>query len=536
MPVPDKILETPRLRHRLSLLLLFFLTPTLLLARGPEPTIRIPLETLGFLPLTNQFLLSGSSMFTVHYIDEQHLLITFTVRRLMMRLPDEPPDDQDRIVDAVLLELPSGHILARTAWRLHDHGQYLWSLGQGRFLLRLRDTLTTFAPLANLSTGQPFAQRPFLHSERRIVGVLLSPEFDFLIVETIERPPLIDAPPSTTSFFGMTPPTPQSNDPQKSKDPAPVLISFYRLATPPEVPDRVVPRAAGQARSRVPGRIPATSAGYIAIVDQGHDHWAFDFNSFNGKTTELAAFDSTCRPTPAFVSRSEFIAFGCHGGQNPHTLGAFNMHAEEMWEQNLIDAYIAPTFSYAPAGGRFAFSRISVHSGLAASDFLIPELLNGQSVVVYQTETGKQLLRVDLSPIQRSGQNFALSPDGLNLSVVRNNALEIYSLPPLTGQDQAAIKHAQSVIPEESDAPVTLGGSHSTSTSSRRSLASAPPAHSDTVEHALPATSTEANPAPPPAASTDGATENPPANTPRKPPTLYTPGSDSPAESDGPPK
>jgi hypothetical protein len=535
MPVPDKILATPWLRHRLSLLLLFFLTPALLLAKGPEPSSRIPLEPLGFLPLSSQFLLSGSSMFTIHYIDEQHLLVTFTVRRLMKRLPDEPPDDQDRIVDAVLLELPSGHILARTAWRLHDHGQYLWSLGQGRFLLRIRDTLTTFAPLANLSAGQPFTQRPFLYSQRRIVGVLLSPEFDFLVVETIERPPLIDAP--QTSFFGMTQPS-QSNDPQKSNDPAPVLISFYRLATPSDAPERVIPRVAGQARSRVPGRIPATSAGYIAIVDQGHDHWAFDFNSFAGKKTELAAFDSTCRPSPAFVSRSEFIAFGCHGGQTPHALGAFNMRAEEMWEQNLFDSYISPSFSYAPASGRFAFSRITIHSGLAMSDTLIPELLGGQNVIVYQTESGKQLLRIDCSPIARAGQNFALSPDGLSLSVIRNNAIEIYALPPLTPQDQADVKHAQAIVPEDNDAPVSLANSHSTSTSARHSLTAAPAAGSppDPALNAtpLPAAASEANPAPP--AQQDGSTDDPPANTPRKPPTLYAPGSDRPAEPADPPK
>ena len=46
--------------------------------------------------------------------------------------------------------------------------------------------------------------------------------------------------------------------------------------------------------------------------------------------------------------------------------------------------------------------------------------LTGQSVVVYQTESGKQLLHVDCSPIARAGQNFALSPDGMSLAVIRD--------------------------------------------------------------------------------------------------------------------
>jgi hypothetical protein len=278
-------------------------------------------------------------------------------------------------------------------------------------------------------------------------------------------------------------------------------------------------------------------------VDQGHDHWAFDFNSFTGKKIELAAFDSTCRPSPAFVSRSEFIAFGCHGGQNPHALGAFNMHAEEMWEQNLFDAYISPSFSFAPASGRFAFSRITIHSALAISDVLMPELLGGQTVVVYQTGTGKQLLRVDCSPIARAGQNFALSPDGLSLSVIRNNAIEVYSLPPLTPQDEADVKHARALIPEDNDAPVSLTTSHNATTDARHAPAKTPttlPADGnppDTVVHAVPAAASEANPAPPATASTqpNDAGDAPSASQPRKPPTLYTTAPDPPETPANPP-
>ena len=98
-------------------------------------------------------------MFTLHYVDDKHLLVTFVVHRLIPRLRDEPEDDQDRVTDAVLLELPTGKVLARTTWHLHDHGQYLWNLGHGHFLLRIRDTLTTFAPLANLSEDVSLAAR-----------------------------------------------------------------------------------------------------------------------------------------------------------------------------------------------------------------------------------------------------------------------------------------------------------------------------------------------------------------------------------------
>ena len=63
-------------------------------------------------------------MFTVDFVDEKHLLLTYSTKRLLKRLPDCPAGDQDRVIDAVLLEVPSGKVLGRTSWRTHDRGQY----------------------------------------------------------------------------------------------------------------------------------------------------------------------------------------------------------------------------------------------------------------------------------------------------------------------------------------------------------------------------------------------------------------------------
>ena len=184
MPVPSIINARVGLRKLLGLLLLVFVTKCAV-AKGPEPAAKIPLEPLGFPSLPNQFLLSGSSMFTVEFVDEKHLLVTFSTKRLLKRLADCPDTDQDRIIDALLLEVPDGKVLARTSWRVHDRGQYLWNLGHGRFMLRTRNKLTTFAPMVNLAKGNTFRERPLIDSERRIGGVLLSPDTDLMILETL---------------------------------------------------------------------------------------------------------------------------------------------------------------------------------------------------------------------------------------------------------------------------------------------------------------------------------------------------------------
>jgi hypothetical protein len=244
-----------------------------LFAAHNPPAHRILLEGLGFQPISSRYLLAGSSMLTVHYVDETHLLVTFGARRLIHRVPNDPPTDEDRNVDALLLDLPSGHVVARAEWLLHDHGQYLWNLGQGHFLLRVRDTFTTFAPVANSAHGQSFTQAPFLNSQRHIVAVLLAPDRSLLTIESTEPPPLIDGDPAT------------SNDPVAAS--TAVQINFYRLSTPEGPNGRVIPRVAGGALARQAVDLPITSAGILNVLDQGRQRWAFDFHPHAGKTQEL---------------------------------------------------------------------------------------------------------------------------------------------------------------------------------------------------------------------------------------------------------
>ena len=550
MPVPSYI-PTPRrlLRSRLATVAVAFgfllpapysLLPAF--ARGAEPPLRIPLENLGFQPLSAQFLLNGSSMLTLHYVDDKHLLLTFVTHRLIPRLPDEPEDDQDRIVDAVLLELPNGRVLARTSWHLHDHAQYLWSLGHGQFLLRIRDTLTTFAPLANLSTGRPFAEHPFIISvERRLAVLIVSPDSDLLIIESVKRKPPEEKP--KTPLFG---PTPQPKVAERD----PVQINFYRLHSD-ENGAPVAPVYAGAVISQHTGDIPATTAGFLAVVDQGHPHWAFDFHSYAGKVAELSPFDSSCSPAPLFVSHSEFIAFGCRGAQTMQQIGGFNMRGEEMWEQGLFGDFIAPSLAFAPAGGRFALSRIMLRHTAIPDQPVSSDEVSSQTVVVYQTGTGKQLLHADCSPVERAGQNFALSPNGSALAVVHADAIEIYNLPPLTDKDAAAVKLAQTSAPPENNLPIHFNTQTASSTDADADAPqpASPPAATATAATGTtppassqpPASPQPSTPAPEAEKPLPPALTEPPASQPsgdptpdqqerRTPPTLYTlPGDKPPA-------
>lgn len=538
MPVPrtSNSHQGYRLSPLACLSLLFGLALCPLFARGPDPPRRILLDPLGFHPISSQFLLSGGSMITLDYVDDAHLLITFNVHRLMPRLPDDPEDDQDRNVDALLLELPSGHILARTSWRLHDHAQYLWNIGQGRFLLRVRDTLTVFAPLANLAAGEPFRERPFLSAAgRHIAEIAVSPDNSLLTVETVKRTP--PAPRPKTPLFGAAPAPPP---PQFVS----VQINFYRFPDFSNTTDSVRPRFAGVFRTNLTGIIPALSAGYLAVLDLGDQrHWAFDFDSYNGQKKELAPFDSTCRPSPFFVSRSEFIAFGCHSGNNRQILGSFNMQGEETWEQNLFGDYVAPSLSVALSRDRFALSRILVHSSTGPEQLVVPEQIGAQTVVVYQTGSGRQILHAECSPSEPAGQNFSLSPDGLNLALIRDGAIEIYSLPELNRKETDDLKLATAAAPEDTGLPVHFSAAETSAAVADVGADSG----ADSVESTTAIDSLTPNRVPAserasrvssPNQSAPGNTEgDAPPNQPRPRPTLYTLPSDPPrAAGSGPPQ
>jgi hypothetical protein len=516
MPVPAYIVAGRKLRRLIGPVLLFLMAGAPTFARGPGPPTRIPLEPLGFQSLPSEFLLDGSSMLTLHYVDDEHLLVTFNVRRLMKRLPEDPPDDRDRNVDALLLELPSGRILARTNWRTHDHGQYLWGLGNGRFLLRVRDTLTTFAPLANLASGEPFRERPFINTSGRHVGdIILSPDSDMIIVESKRRTPPVAK--SQTPLFG--PATVPAADSVDTADPAPVQLNFYRLSTSFGSGEDVQIRSAGVAHAKSFGGIVAIASGYLAIIDQGHRSWAFDFDYYSGKVKELSPFDSTCRPLPAFVNQSEFISFGCRNGLTMQVLGGFNMRGEEMWQQNLFGDYVAPSLAFATSSGRFVLSRVLSRVPVNAGDAISSESVSSQSIMVYQAESGAQILHAECSPIQRSGQNFALSPDGLSLAVIHAGAIEIFGLPPLTSKEQTALKLAQASAPEESEVPVHFSAQAPTPTEDHVTPAPDPATLAPPVVSA-------ASPAPPPPQPSPVESEivsgDPTSEQPRKPPTLYT--------------
>ncbi len=498
--------------------------------RGTQPVLKLKLTDLGYPGVSHALLDAGASMLTVHFVDDKHVLLTYSLRGLVERIPGDPPTDDDRAVAALLLELPSGKILARTRWHLHDHGQYLWALGGGRFLLRTHSTLVAVAPLANLRTAEPFRQMPFAHSTDVVDAVLVSPEGDLVTLETSppRKPPPLPRPVNLT------------NAPAEKEPDPPETFRFLRVAGSgsPESPVRSI--SAGAVKTRSVGLLPVNGRGYLFAKSEKHGRWAMHFDSFDGETRKLSNVDSSCAPRMQFVSPSQYLVFSCRGTDEKIMISEFNFTAHETWEEPLSGSNPYAHFAFAPTAGRFAISRLvattapqptgtALAPGGLIGDALDP--LTTQEVRIYQAESGDLLMKLGCLPVARSAQNFDLAPDGLSALVLRNGVIEVYELPPLSArdkQDLAEVREHEPPVPQTSNVRLRmlLADAAEASMESEPALAqeqSAQPAAAPPAPAALQATT----PAPP-AVATSQANESAnsgdvePAH--RKPPSLLDPG------------
>jgi hypothetical protein len=427
--------------------------------RPTDPVVSNTHADLGFEQPQPRLLTGGATMFSVNFVDASHLLVTFNYHGLIPRAEDGSSQDGDRLVAALLIELPDGKILASTHWHTRDREQYVWPLSHGLFLLRIANKLTILDPVRAFRQGDAFHQQDFLNmdadSQRRIGYISVSPGGDLLVVETVPKP--VPQEEEVNGGLGAFSGQPARPHPQLNTNPN-AEVHFYRmvLTSQPGEPTRLLAEDSGLVTARSLIRVPATSEGFLDISKESPETWLFDFQSHAGKRLELSPFDTTCSPSPFFVSRTDFVAFGCHGSSDRLEFSGFNLRGEEPWIQMLSGQQIAPFIVSAPEAGRFAFSRILVTGSFYDLDNLLPDEIASQEIMVLQSYDGRILLKLQASPAQRAGQNFDISPDGLSFTVIRNGNLEVYQLPALTAKDQEQLKVAASYMPERNEARIRL--------------------------------------------------------------------------------
>ena len=402
--------------------------------------MRLPLADLGFPGYPVALMHAGASMATIHVLDRSHLLFTYGLRKLVPRLPGDDGNDHDRLVGAEVVEVPSGKILARTEWHLHDYGRYLWCVGHGVFVLRSANELSFFEPLRGLAAGKAFERTALLHREGHPEMVTNSPDGEIVTVELQKQDETQEA---------------EGDEQPRRKH---TVIEFYRLVLPKDTGGNAELRPAGLVGSPGLLRLALDGDGYLWSEDPARgSRWSVSFNEYEGKAQELAAVDSTCSPHLELLSRSEFAVLSCGASEDSQMLAAYGFDGHENWEEHVGGDLQPPAFVTAPAAGRFAMSRLSASSGGSPAGMIgAADGAMTQEIRVYGTESGDLLLSLQCLPVARTPENFDLSADGRTLAVLGNDSINLYTLPELSARDRKDLADAATMTPPLGSGPVAL--------------------------------------------------------------------------------
>lgn len=374
---------------------------------GPPPAVRIEVATLGYVAPSRAYLSYRQSTATLDFIDNDHLLFTFRDAALMHRIPGDPPEDEDQVIDADVLDIPSAKLVEKTQWRMHDRAQYLWPLRDGQFIVRQRNSL--------FLTDSHLELRPYIQFDAPLRGVEIAPDRKLMVLEVQKLLPPDPAPANlagSDSFFGPAP-------------------RRKRMALMVLHPGERTVLAESEIRTSVD--LPLVENGFLNLLE-GKDptKWVIQREVFHSDPQTVTEFSSSCAPTLITVSNAVALAVGCPPkGGSDHMVSAISLSGQVLWQDRWKQRYIWPTFDYAEDGSRFAFGSLEINHDVGFMDAFGQDDVVAQMVGVFDTRTGKLQLAKDASPVLSAGHNYALSRDGRRFAILREGAIEIYDLPPV---------------------------------------------------------------------------------------------------------
>jgi hypothetical protein len=369
---------------------------------GPNPDLRVPVESLGYVAPSSFYLTARLSSVSLDFIDKSHLLFTFRLPGLMKRLPDQQPDDEDQTIRAVVLELPSGDVAAKTEWRMHDRSRYMWRLSEGRFLVRQRSSL--------FLTDKSLELRPYIDSDTALESVQISPDRKIVVLESQSRKEDHQTVASTSPALGDLAPAPK-----------PVQIYVLHADTRSVI---------AHAETLNAVNIPIIGDGRLQSIPANENKWLIRYLPFRGEARTLTEISSFCHPTEETVSSNVTLIMTCPKSGNDHQVFAVDLDGKMLWQQRWESRYIWPTFQLSQDGSRFAYSSLQVNHPIGTMDPIDETNIVNQMVGVFDTHTGQLRLVKNATPILSAGQNYALSADGLRFAILRGGSIEVYDLPP----------------------------------------------------------------------------------------------------------
>jgi hypothetical protein len=397
------------------------------------PVFTIAAGPLGFSVPGENYLLRQQSLVSLDFLDEDRILFTFRVPRLMQRDAADNSDDKKQQIQALVLSLPTGKIESRATWTVPDRSRYLWMLNGGHFLLRVAD---------GLDEGDAQLQlKPNLRVPGRLLWIEMDPKQQVMITNSLE--PANASQKATGSKAGESNPDESKPGEQNSSNAGSSATELPSATADGQKPDgqsvlvaRTEKLGTGDVmhESRVPWTSqtsdwPMNSDGYLETSHDRADQWLLRSNSFSGDSRVLTSIESTCPPTYNFVSESELLLMRCDPDSG-WTLRAMTTRGDSLWEARMAMNAMVPLLVAAPNGLRVARETMLLKRSVdkykrkvGTQDF------QGQIVKVFNAADGKMVLESPLTPIFDGGGNVALSPSGQRVAILNAGAIQVFQLP-----------------------------------------------------------------------------------------------------------
>lgn len=363
------------------------------------PEVKIPVVPLGYLPPGDLPAFSYYAMVELHFIDEDHVIFAFNTPGLLKRDDNCPNADVQRMVRAVVFQLPSGRIVRQADWELYDYMDFLWGLGDGKLLLRRCNQLEKI--------GVDLDPQVLIKAVGTIEDVSFSPDHSLVVVQEKVTPDAADkdsaALPSVLA---------------QETEGTITNISFIRLN-----PLSLI----GRSKSEVPLAIPVIGNGIFETLTAPHDQWDVNLHIFHQAERQVGTVQSLCQPLIQTISNTVFMATTCSkDGRKP--LAGYDLQGSLLWQISLAPNQYRPRLIRISNGSHFAIESLRLTHPHAAMDPLTKAEVEGEDIDIYDTVTGQRVATFMTSPAYTGGRNVDFSADGQRMAVLHDGAIEIYSV------------------------------------------------------------------------------------------------------------